>query len=191
MKHPKRSTQLFISLILVVAIFISGLVFSTDRGDAAVMGAEPASVLAETNIDGTTVYLPVVMKNYPWISPFGVETQNYLTEGSLLLQRASELDARWVRLNHKISWMDLQPNEGGPINWGLLATFEDQLRALKVAGITPIVIVNDFPRWATVYPSSCAALRTDKLNTFANFMKELVKRYSASEFDVHNWEIGN
>ena len=102
MKHPKRSTQLFISLILVVAIFISGLAFSTDRGDAAVMAVEPVSDSGETNTEAATIFLPVVMKDYPWVSPFGVETQNYLTEGSLLLQRASELDARWVRLNHKI-----------------------------------------------------------------------------------------
>ncbi|MFN2150019.1 MAG: hypothetical protein ACK2T5_00385, partial [Anaerolineales bacterium] len=148
MKHPKRSTQLFISLILVVAIFISGLAFSTDRGDAAVMGAEPASVLAETNIDGTTVYLPVVMKNYPWISPFGLESWKYLTEGSIYLQRAEELGTRWGRMNQKISWKELQPNEGDPIDWNQLTAFDDELRAFKEAGITPIVIVDDNPYWA-------------------------------------------
>ena len=199
MKHPKRSTQLFISLFLVVAIFISGLTFSTDRGDAAVMAVEPVSDSGETNTEAATIFLPVVMKDYPWVSPFGLESWQYLTEGSIYLQRAEELGTRWGRMNQKISWKELQPNEGDPIDWNQLTAFDDELRAFKEAGITPIVIVDDNPYWAVIpflkdgvqTYSSCAAIRTDKFSAYANFIEQLVEKYSDSEFNVHHWELGN
>jgi hypothetical protein len=114
------------------------------------------------------------------------------------LTRATDLQVGWVRLNKRVSWRALQPNEGDPIQWQLLADFEDELRALKAAGITPIVIVDDHPLWATVdevgndgLPSHCAAIRSDKLQAFAFFVRSLVARYKAPEFDVHYWELGN
>ncbi len=194
-QKKKLFSRLVVNAVLIMGIFVSALVFSTGRGGATVqnsgdIGDLPLnSINAET--DTSTLFLPVVMKNYPWISPFGVETLRYLTDGSLLLQRASDLDARWVRLNGKISWRDLQPVEGGVIDWSQLSTFEAELRALKSAGITPIVIVDDSPHWATIYPSSCAAISEDKFDAFADFMRQLVQRYSVAEFNVHHWELGN
>lgn len=197
-RKKKLFSRLVVNAVLITGIFVSALVFSTVRGGATTQDFEDSAVLpknwlsAET--DTSTIFLPVVMKNYPWISPFGVETLSYLTDGSILLQRTSDLDARWVRLNGKISWRDLQPNEGDKIDdetWEQLSAFEAELRALKSAGITPIIIVDDSPHWATIYPSSCAAISEDKFDAFADFMRQLVQRYSAAEYNVHHWELGN
>jgi hypothetical protein len=63
--------------------------------------------------------------------------------------------------------------------------------ALKAAGITPVVIVSDSPYWATVIPTSCAAIKEEKFPAFENFMRAVVARYMQPQFNVHNWEIGN
>ena len=85
----------------------------------------------------------------------------------------------------------MQPVEGGPIDWSQLSNFESELREFKSEGITPIVVVDDCPRWATIIPNSCAAIRADKFGAFADFMRQLVQRYSVAEFNVHHWELGN
>jgi hypothetical protein len=144
------------------------------------------------------IYNPIVYKQFPWQSPFGIESNSLMLTGSTLLKRAEDLNAGYARLNGRISWRQLQPNEGDPIQWHLLADFENELRALKNAGIVPIVVVDDYPHWATLpdaredgKPSSCAALRPEKFQTFANFVKALVNRYGAYEYNVHIWELGN
>ena len=146
---------------------------------------------------GGCIYVPLVFNNYPWVSPFGVESNVSLASGTIST-RAIELGVGWIRLNGRISWRELQPNEGDPIRWDLLTDFENELRALKAAGLTPIIIVDDHPQWATInnvrddgQPTSCGAIRSDKFEDFAQFVRALVARYKTPEFDVHHWELGN
>jgi hypothetical protein len=142
-----------------------------------------------------TLHLPAVMSNR--VTPFGVEEGiSYLTKPEFLT-RTQELGVSWVRLNSRISWRALQPVEGGPIHWSRLENFEDELRAIREAHLTPIVIIDDNPLWAVVNSrqdgrlTSCAAIKTEYFDDFASFVRQVVARYSTSEFNVHNWEIGN
>lgn len=140
---------------------------------------------------GTTVFIPVVNKYSPWPSPFAVETNNSVAAGTYLNQRMDELSPSWVRLNSRVSWKDLQPQENSPIQWDLLADFEEELRAIHAIGAKPIVIVNDYPSWATIVDNSCSALKPEMYDDFANFVTALVQRYQTQEFNVKNWELGN
>jgi len=142
------------------------------------------------------MYLPEIYKDHPWPNPFGVEVTSSIT--GTLLTRAEDLRIGWMRINGRVSWRELQLNPGDPINWGLLANFENELRTLKAAGMTPIVIVNDSPHWATDntvridgQPTSCGPLLTDQFGAYADFMRSLVARYKTPEFNVHDWELGN
>lgn len=138
-----------------------------------------------------SVFLPLVFRAYPWPSPFGIETNRPLL--GTLAERADALGTRWVRLN-RVSWRDLQPEEGDPYDWSLLSSFEDELRSIKTLGMTPVVIVQHSPRWATVnepFETDCGAVRADKFGAFASFMAALVERYSVPEFNVKHWELGN
>jgi hypothetical protein len=141
-------------------------------------------------------YLPITWRTFPWRGLFGVEIGSTITGGSPILFQVTRLSTKWVRLGTRISWRQLQPNEGDPIQWGLLVPFENELRILQAANMTPIVIVNDYPAWATterspgVY-SYCGPLRGDKFAAFANFTSQLANRYKTNEFNVHNWELGN
>lgn len=155
--------------------------------------AEPASPASPS-----TVYLPLAMRDSPWKNTFGIESTRLFVPGDDLPDRATNLGTRWVRLNGRISWRELQPNLGDPIQWDLLAGFESELRLLQQRGFTPIVIVDDYPIWATDntvrddgQPTSCGPLRQDRLDEFASFSASLAERYRASEFNVHIWELGN
>jgi hypothetical protein len=111
---------------------------------------------------------------------------------------ARDLEVAWSRLGARVSWARLQPVEDGPIQWNLLAGFENELRVLHLVGIAPIVVIQDTPAWAVMpdvrddgQTSLCGAIRADKFPKFAQFVQAVVTRYRTNEFNVHNWELGN
>lgn len=138
-------------------------------------------------------------KSTPGTPAFGAEIIPLLLPGDLLSTRALELGMSLTRLgSNRISWRQLQPNQGDPINWALLTDFESELRNLHSLDINPVVIVYDYPAWATDnsarwdgQPTSCGPLRDDRLADFAAFFQAVVARYKTPEFNVHAWELGN
>ena len=141
-------------------------------------------------------YLPIVWRTNPSHNLFGVEIGAQITSDAPYFEQALLLPTKWIRLNLRISWRQLQPNEGDPIQWDLLADFENELRILRGANITPIVIVNDYPAWATTErapgtPSYCGPLREDMYAAFADFTRQVVERYKTPEFNAQIWELGN
>lgn len=186
---------LSLSIILLGTIFLVNGVTAAEIGEHASADVKLTPYLRSTSV--YTAYLPIVFNRYPWISPFGFES-NVSLAGGTMLTRAEELQTGWVRLNGRISWRELQPEADDPIQWDLLTGFEAELRSLKAAGMTPVVIVDDYPRWVTQNdvrsdgePTSCGPIRSDRFDDFALFMRRLVSRYGAPEFNVHNWELGN
>lgn len=189
-----------ISIILLVAglngFLLTCIVGWANAASNRLNSPIPAMVMGEPSSPSQAagdefVYLPLVYGKPPWSSPFGVEPTSMLQEGLLSYTRTLELGVGWVRLGTQVHWRQLQPNEGDPIQWSALASFEHQLVDLKKAGIRPLVTITDSPHWATIIPSSCAAVRTDKFAAFADFMGQLVERYKTDEYNVHDWEIGN
>jgi hypothetical protein len=178
-------------LILICCSFL--LINSTVRGQQAASNREisPAPVVERGELANNILFLPTVKVNSPWHSPFGTESNLPWLADSNITQRGIELKVGWTRMGTRVSWRSLQPEEGDSIDWSKLSEFEKEIKSLKAAGITPVVIINDSPSWATVEPTSCAAIRTDKFPAFENFVRKLVNRYKDSEFDVHAWELGN
>ncbi|HUF38756.1 MAG TPA: hypothetical protein VMN57_09555 [Anaerolineales bacterium] len=103
---------------------------------------------------------------------------------------ASNAGAFWVRWN-AVLWSAVEPNQGDRI-WGALAGFEQQLLALSLQGLVPIVIVRGTPGWAQAEPGyPCGPILPAALPNFGQFMNELVARYSEPPFNVKYWELGN
>ncbi len=187
-------------LVLLSLALASTFVSVRDNDARAQMTAYPTIPRPRIGSTPFLVQIPVtisppapVAPGPQWQSSFGVQPSQSLASG-LMLSRTLDLNIGWVRLGGRISWAVLQPTEGAPIRWELLAGFENELRALKLAGITPIVMILSSPRWATInqpFPTSCGAIRPDKYAAFAQFVGALATRYGSPEFNVHHWELGN
>jgi hypothetical protein len=95
-----------------------------------------------------------------------------------------------VRYNG-IFWSEVEP-QAGQRDWSKLASVEAELRAINAQGAAPIVIVRSTPPWAQQRSgSACGPIREATLDEFADFMAELVRRYSQPPFNVRYWELGN
>lgn len=190
----------------ITAFTFAGIIFGarfTQGGSAEtdLSTGVPSNVIESEpqiqNVDNI-VYLPVMTSWYPWESPSGVESERLLSPGSVILDQVDALNGQWVRLNDRISWRSLQPLESDAVQWDLLSDFENELMALNSAGINPVVVVDDYPRWATddsvrddSQPTSCGPLISEKIPAFTDFMKSVVARYKTPQYNVHNWELGN
>lgn len=147
-----------------------------------------ASAPTRAEAPAFTVRLPMAMRRSPYVNPFGFNTLGRITDTMKL--RASDLNVRWVRLMG-FNWRQVQPNAGDAYDWPRLSSLESKLRDARALGLTPIVVVQDSPHWATVIPSSCAAVKPDAYDEFAAFMEAAVERYGGGEFGVQYWELGN
>lgn len=145
------------------------------------------------------LYLPLVMRAADPIltrpEPFGVEASPGRLASTQVRQRAGQLKSTWVRFN-TVSWRDVQPTRELPVadwNWQAesMQKFEQEVKAAATLGLTPTVIVDDAPAWATIHETSCGALREDRFQDFARFMQELIKRYGKPPYNVRYWELGN
>lgn len=192
--HISRFTStltILLLLLLLLSFFQTSAPLAVLSGAAAATGGIEPAGKAQV-LDDAYLYLPVLNGLPAWPSPFGVEPTTLMLDGLLYYTRLLELQPGWVRLGNRVSWSLLQPNEGDPIQWDLLADFEQELRNLKAAGIKPLVTFTVSPVWARVDPNkSCSAVRADKFYAFASFVEQIVARYSQPEFEVRNWEFGN
>ena len=176
-------------LLVAVSIFLIGAITFPDQMHRSNANSTPRDDAIPT-LD-YSVYMPFVLDLHPWDSPMAVETHITLTPGSQLTSRLVELHTGWIRLSGRVTWRNLQPNENDPINWALLANFENELRLLKQLGIKPVIVLTNSPYWATVVPSSCSAVRADQFQAYASFIAQMVAHFSTTEFNVHDWELGN
>ncbi len=90
-----------------------------------------------------------------------------------------------------VFWDAVEAQEG-VYNWGLLKRTDSVLEQLSAHGIEVILIVRGAPLWAQkVYGHTCGPVAPDKLPAFAEFMQQLVRRYSQPPYNVRYWELGN
>jgi hypothetical protein len=136
-----------------------------------------------------TVYLPLVGRNFPPPPPvFGVEiNRSYV---SAIASRASEAGVWWVRYNGLL-WSEVEATQGVR-DWTALANEESELQALATQGLTPMVVIRGTPAWAQKWAGYyCGPIKQDALDDFADFVGEVVARYSGEPYNVKYWEIWN
>jgi len=118
----------------------------------------------------------------------GVQINNRL--GSAFAAKANQANLSWVRYGGVV-WSDVEAQQGQR-DWDLLRRFEADLQAFVAQGLTPMVVVRGTPEWAQkVEGAFCGPIKEEALDDFAEFMSELVTRYSQPPFNIKYWEIGN
>ncbi len=138
----------------------------------------------------SSLFLPLVLKRFPTMSVFGAEMIQIDSAGGL--DRLASTGADWVRRN-AVLWSDVEPTQGTR-NWSApsIVSLDQELINAANQAITPILIVRSTPTWAQVPTgSSCGPVAQTAFGPFANFMQDLVARYSAAPYNVKYWEIWN
>lgn len=154
-------------------------------------GRPGTSVVQSQSPLSNTLYLPLVADQPPWYNPLSAETFGDYLADPVIQRRVNELQMSWVRVTG-LRWRDVEPVEGG-YQWDHPRTqfFESFLITASQLGLKPTVIIEQSPRWATILPTSCSAIRQDKLDEFANYLTAVVNRYKQPPYNVHSWELFN
>ncbi len=117
-------------------------------------------------------------------------TESHLMEFQNHIDIIGEKGLQLIRHNALV-WHDIEPTEGMR-EWEVAADLENKLINASQSGLSTILIVRGTPQWAQKYPGSyCGPITQGKLEAFADFLSEAVKRYSIPPYKVKFWELGN
>jgi hypothetical protein len=138
--------------------------------------------------DALTVYLPLVLRDYPNPPPvFGVQMHGIHNSHGLSEALAGEV--HWVRYN-AFPWDLIQPGKSDPFDW--TQVHEASLRNAYENDLQVIASVRFAPLWAQKYKGSyCGPIRQNRFSDFAEFLTALVNRYKNPPYNVKYWELGN
>lgn len=182
--HWIRTVSVALALIAGTAL----LYRPTTASEQMLFSASSARVLELEITPSNTIFLPVVARNFPLKTVFGVGMDRMLP--STGLDQVEQAQASWIRRS-PVLWSEVEPVEGAP-NWTVLAGLEAELIDAANRGIEVVLVIHSTPDWAQQVPLyRCGRIREDKLEAFAAFVRELVQRYSGPPYRVRNWEIWN
>jgi hypothetical protein len=167
-------------LVLVCAVLIAAGAGSGQAGGPAVASSMvPAAVTPRA-------YLPLVIRNHPSSTHFGMEVGNVTYD----LQLVADAHGRWVR-QASVEWKDVETSMGAR-NWPALSWLEPGLIEASTRGMNVILIVRGTPAWAQLHSGvPCGPMKSQNIDEFAAFMNDLVERYSVAPYNVKYWEIWN
>ena len=118
---------------------------------------------------------------------FGMQLESFSAQH---VNMAAAANANWVG-GISIPWKDVEPTKGTR-NWSVLAYQEAALQDAHAHGLTPFVVIRFTPAWAQKYSGySCGPMTSSHFADFANFVHDVVARYSAAPYYVKYWEIWN
>jgi hypothetical protein len=150
-----------------------------------------ATIMNTLTITPTTYfeYVPLnSRKTWPQ-SVFGVEL-GYIGPGSYL-NLVTDAETYWLRYNGLL-WSDIQPTQGGGLQWANAASLEAQLIEARKANLQTILVVRSTPSWAQLVPGfECGAMKSQYFDDFGSFMAQAVARYSGPPYYVRHFEIWN
>ena len=136
----KKTTWLLFAFLLGLA---SILVVGEARG-----AKDQRKVELSANTD---VYLPVAVKNFPWITPFGSQVGDFSAAG--VTDLAKDAGLNWVRLD-AFHWGNIEPQNTNASGYKWSAVDEASLIAASENGMQVIGIIRDTPDWAQKIPVS-------------------------------------
>ncbi|HMN59160.1 MAG TPA: cellulase family glycosylhydrolase [Anaerolinea sp.] len=148
-----------------------------------------------TNASGQTVptnfvYLPIINREVT-PSVFGAEISVGNPKAADIWSLAQADGFYWVRKNGLL-WSAVQPNNKSEWNWLNVSKLETELALSGRSGNKTILVVRSTPLWAQKYPGHfCGPMKPENIADFADFMKETVKRYSASPYFIRYYELWN
>lgn len=144
--------------------------------------------IASSN-ENNSIYLPLSVNNYPWETTFGAQIVNLGNPSVVTLAKDSGI--YWARID-AFDWSKIEPLNTSPAAYKWNVVDEDSLSAANENDINVIAIIRKTPSWAQkIPPHVCGPIKQSAFSDYANFIKDLVKRYSAPPYNIKYWELGN
>jgi len=194
----------FIFLMILVALALSACTQEPTADATLPQPTQPTSAPTETGTPASIeieilptetplpTEIPQPTSTQPLAPPLepigGIELHTISDKGGLTL--LENTNTYWIRHNG-LFWSDVESVEGER-NWEALSELETELQNAAAGGYEVILIIRHTPEWARMIPDyHCGPIKPEKLAAFANFMHDIVVRYSAPPFNVKFWELGN
>jgi len=163
------------------------MAFRPDLSLPSEFPAAHSQVARVTAFATQSTYLPLVVHGLKVPTVFGAGMSFKVSGGMNEMTTANNY---WLR-HHVVSWSAIEQIKGTH-DWSSLAALEVELSNANLRGMETVVIVSSTPGWAQrVTGYYCGPINEPELATFANFMYELVSRYSQRPHMVKYWEIWN
>ena len=119
---------------------------------------------------------------------WGIEMHNISNDGGL--RPVADAGTDWIRRN-ALFWSDVEPQKGAR-NWDAIKDLEQEMINASAQGLELILVVRRTPSWAQEIPGKyCGPIKPDEIGAFADFMGDVVARYSIPPYNVKYWELGN
>ena len=180
-------------LLIFVLLVLLGAVSPNYSIHRRLSGRTTSSIQA-AEVNSHEVFLPQVLQNYPFTTVFGVESSEITDDR--VLQQLVKAGTSWIRLNG-VLWSEVEPIKGQR-DWSVLENLETEIKDASKYGIQVVLVVRKTPEWAQKIVDLenqrgyfCGPIKEEELGAFADFMYELVSRFSKPPYNVKYWEIWN
>ena len=173
--------------VLISVFFLSAVILIT-----ALKIAPTLSAGAAASDDLYSMYMPIITRQYSQVAVIGLES--FKIASTDMINKASAVRSAWIRVD-TVAWNEIEPTRTLTTTtptyyWNNVddaAFMQASARNMKV-----VATIKYTPSWAQKVPGSiCGPIDPDKLDEFAQFLDELVKRYSVPPYNVKYWELGN
>jgi hypothetical protein len=168
--------------------------------EAPLIQAEPTDVVptpTSTSVKilvPTATKIPTISKPTSTLEPVnkprdGIHFYNPISQTQVSL--IEQAGATWTR-GDLFHWDLIESVKQNPAVYDWSTVDEAGIQLIAANNLQLIAVVLFSPEWAQKYPgAACGPIAEAELDRFAQFMYELVKRYSQSPYHILYWEIGN
>jgi len=187
-RSGKKVWALLSGTVLLLLITFISLTISANRGETTGRGSKQPAVVSAQEAITDTLFLPLVMRNYPPLPPiFGVHMTGINDNNGLA--QAVEANAYWVNFG-AFSWWAIEPERTDPPTYKWEVVDEQSLINASPEGLTVVARVHHTPPWAREDPNhNCSPIKQGYFDEFAQFLSALVNRYKVSPYNVKYWEL--
>jgi len=187
MKNKKLAVVVVAINVLFFAALVAVYAAGFSKSDVVGVAQVPAAI-AQNPQAVHKIFLPAV-----GIKPnnvYGIEMTSMSGGGGLDI--IAEAGTHWAR-RPAIWWPDVESTEGVR-NWNVasIQMFEAEFKLAAAKGLQVILVVRGTPTWAQkIAGYGCGPIKDTKLSRFADFMYDLVKRYSVAPYNVMYYQLTN
>ncbi len=175
---------------LTIVFVISLAALGQAMSPGAAQNPQPGTPNPLGSQAGSTILLPFIRRGAQTFPVMGVElgTELAVADPGQPADIMASAGAAWVHYNGLL-WSNIEPTPGARV-WDAQVD-NSMLTAVKYK-YRPILVIRSTPDWAQKDPGwLCGPIKQENLDEFANFVHDVVARYSVPPYNVLYYELWN